>query len=86
MDPKDAAPAGDEAAEEADGGRDSGAEVEAPPSAPPQPPPAPEEEGWPALQPGQLLLFFKFYMPEEEKLVFRLPISPPRQMSTPPTG
>jgi ubiquitin carboxyl-terminal hydrolase 7 len=31
---------------------------------------APEDEGWPQLLPGQLLLFFKFYEPEHERLSF----------------
>jgi len=32
--------------------------------------PVPEDEGWPQLLPGQLLLFFKFYEPEREQLSF----------------
>ena len=30
----------------------------------------PEEEGWPALKPDELLLFFKFYAPGQEQLAF----------------
>ena len=32
--------------------------------------PAPEDEGWPQLLPGQLLLFFKFFEPEREQVSF----------------
>ena len=32
--------------------------------------PVPEDEGWPQLLPGQLLLFFKFFEPEREQVSF----------------
>ena len=32
--------------------------------------PVPEDEGWPQLLPGQLLLFFKFFEPEHEQVSF----------------